>query len=155
MQSVSINTVHCCTSIILDTVEWLCTQLTWQEHRVLVLAFISASAASCTHVFTIVPVVWMHTLNSGYIYKVSKWTSDLRLVRCDQCSTHSLTLISPFQIIFMVGRGYLSPDLSKLYKNCPKAMKRLVADCIKKSKDERPLFPQVNYSLCKLRHQTQ
>lgn len=47
------------------------------------------------------------------------------------------------QIIFMVGRGYLSPDLSKLFKNCPKAMKRLVADCIKKSKDERPLFPQV------------
>lgn len=45
----------------------------------------------------------------------------------------------------MVGRGYLSPDLSKLYKNCPKAMKRLVADCIKKSKDERPLFPQVKH----------
>lgn len=43
----------------------------------------------------------------------------------------------------MVGRGYLSPDLSKLYKSCPKAMKRLVADCIKKSKDDRPLFPQV------------
>uniref|UniRef100_A0A3P8X2Y9 RAF proto-oncogene serine/threonine-protein kinase n=1 Tax=Cynoglossus semilaevis TaxID=244447 RepID=A0A3P8X2Y9_CYNSE len=41
------------------------------------------------------------------------------------------------QIIFMVGRGYLSPDLSKLYKNCPKAMKRLVADCIKKSKDHQ------------------
>ena len=46
----------------------------------------------------------------------------------------------------MVGRGYLSPDLSKLYKSCPKAMKRLVADCIKKIKDERPLFPQV--ALC-------
>lgn len=41
----------------------------------------------------------------------------------------------------------MSPDLSKLYKNCPKAMKRLVADCIKKSKDERPLFPQVSLSL--------
>uniref|UniRef100_A0A8C7TE57 non-specific serine/threonine protein kinase n=1 Tax=Oncorhynchus mykiss TaxID=8022 RepID=A0A8C7TE57_ONCMY len=52
------------------------------------------------------------------------------------------------QIIFMVGRGYLSPDLSKLYKSCPKAMKRLVADCIKKIKDERPLFPQVHLSLC-------
>ena len=47
------------------------------------------------------------------------------------------------QIIFMVGRGYASPDLSKLYKNCPKAMKRLVADCVKKVKEERPLFPQV------------
>ncbi|KAM4654016.1 RAF proto-oncogene serine/threonine-protein kinase isoform 5-T5 [Amazona ochrocephala] len=46
------------------------------------------------------------------------------------------------QIIFMVGRGYASPDLSKLYKNCPKAMKRLVADCLKKVREERPLFPQ-------------
>ncbi|XP_054464627.1 raf-1 proto-oncogene, serine/threonine kinase a isoform X2 [Anoplopoma fimbria] len=56
------------------------------------------------------------------------------------------------QIIFMVGRGYLSPDLSKLYKNCPKAMKRLVVDCIKKSKDERPLFPQILSSIELLQH---
>uniref|UniRef100_A0AAR2JVQ7 RAF proto-oncogene serine/threonine-protein kinase n=1 Tax=Pygocentrus nattereri TaxID=42514 RepID=A0AAR2JVQ7_PYGNA len=56
------------------------------------------------------------------------------------------------QIIFMVGRGYLSPDLSKLYKSCPKAMKRLVADCIKKSKEERPLFPQSLSSIELLQH---
>ncbi|XP_030632219.1 RAF proto-oncogene serine/threonine-protein kinase isoform X2 [Chanos chanos] len=56
------------------------------------------------------------------------------------------------QIIFMVGRGYLSPDLSKLYKSCPKAMKRLVADCIKKSKDDRPLFPQILSSIELLQH---
>lgn len=56
------------------------------------------------------------------------------------------------QIIYMVGRGYLSPDLSKLYKRCPKAMKRLVADCIKKSKDERPLFPQILSSIELLQH---
>ncbi|XP_056305852.1 raf-1 proto-oncogene, serine/threonine kinase a isoform X3 [Danio aesculapii] len=56
------------------------------------------------------------------------------------------------QIIFMVGRGYLSPDLSKLYKRCPKAMKRLVVDCIKKSKDERPLFPQILSSIELLQH---
>ncbi|CAL1606801.1 unnamed protein product [Knipowitschia caucasica] len=56
------------------------------------------------------------------------------------------------QIIFMVGRGYLSPDLSKLFKSCPKAMKRLVADCIKKSKDERPLFPQILSSIELLQH---
>ncbi|XP_013866021.1 raf-1 proto-oncogene, serine/threonine kinase a isoform X3 [Austrofundulus limnaeus] len=56
------------------------------------------------------------------------------------------------QIIFMVGRCYLSPDLSKLYKSCPKAMKRLVADCIKKSKDERPLFPQILSSIELLQH---
>ncbi|XP_051947659.1 raf-1 proto-oncogene, serine/threonine kinase a isoform X1 [Xyrauchen texanus] len=56
------------------------------------------------------------------------------------------------QIIFMVGRGYLSPDLSKLYKSCPKAMKRLVADCINKTKDERPLFPQILSSIELLQH---
>ncbi|XP_041129216.1 RAF proto-oncogene serine/threonine-protein kinase-like isoform X4 [Polyodon spathula] len=56
------------------------------------------------------------------------------------------------QIIFMVGRGYLSPDLSKLYKSCPKAMKRLVADCIKQKKDDRPLFPQILSSIELLQH---
>nr|XP_028574769.1 RAF proto-oncogene serine/threonine-protein kinase isoform X6 [Podarcis muralis] len=56
------------------------------------------------------------------------------------------------QIIFMVGRGYASPDLSKLYKNCPKAMKRLVADCVKKVRDERPLFPQILSSIELLQH---
>nr|KAF6417926.1 B-Raf proto-oncogene, serine/threonine kinase [Rousettus aegyptiacus] len=50
------------------------------------------------------------------------------------------------QIIFMVGRGYLSPDLSKVRSNCPKAMKRLMAECLKKKRDERPLFPQVRKS---------
>lgn len=50
----------------------------------------------------------------------------------------------------MVGRGYTAPDLSKLYKNCPKAMKRLVADCLKKVREERPLFPQVRIQfVCK------
>uniref|UniRef100_A0A3Q3WSY8 non-specific serine/threonine protein kinase n=1 Tax=Mola mola TaxID=94237 RepID=A0A3Q3WSY8_MOLML len=47
------------------------------------------------------------------------------------------------QIIFMVGRGYLSPDLSKLYTTSPKAMKRLIIDCLKFKRDERPLFPQI------------
>ncbi|XP_054832836.1 RAF proto-oncogene serine/threonine-protein kinase isoform X3 [Eublepharis macularius] len=56
------------------------------------------------------------------------------------------------QIIFMVGRGYASPDLSKLYKNCPKSMKRLVADCVKKVREERPLFPQILSSIELLQH---
>ncbi|MBV94633.1 Serine/threonine-protein kinase A-Raf, partial [Eschrichtius robustus] len=46
------------------------------------------------------------------------------------------------QIIFMVGRGYLSPDLSKISSNCPKAMRRLLSDCLKFQREERPLFPQ-------------
>lgn len=59
-----------------------------------------------------------------------------------------MLLVVVVQIIFMVGRGYASPDLSKLYKNCPKAMKRLVADCLKKVREERPLFPQVSGVSC-------
>ncbi|MBN3307985.1 BRAF kinase, partial [Amia calva] len=51
------------------------------------------------------------------------------------------------QIIFMVGRGYLSPDLSKVRSNCPKAMKRLMAECLKKKREERPLFPQTLASI--------
>ncbi|XP_077565320.1 serine/threonine-protein kinase B-raf isoform X2 [Stigmatopora nigra] len=51
------------------------------------------------------------------------------------------------QIIFMVGRGYLSPDLSKVRSNCPKAMRRLMADCLKKKREERPLFPQILASI--------
>ena len=57
-----------------------------------------------------------------------------------------MCLFFPPQIIFMVGRGYLSPDLSKVRSNCPKAMKRLMAECLKKKRDERPLFPQVRKS---------
>ncbi|XP_053545378.1 RAF proto-oncogene serine/threonine-protein kinase-like [Bombina bombina] len=56
------------------------------------------------------------------------------------------------QIIFLVGRGCVVPDLSKLYKNCPKAMKRLVADSVKKVKEERPLFPQILSSIELLQH---
>ncbi|NXW40801.1 BRAF kinase, partial [Nyctiprogne leucopyga] len=51
------------------------------------------------------------------------------------------------QPIFMVGRGYLSPDLSKVPPHCPKAMKRLMAECLKKKRDERPLFPQILASI--------
>ncbi|XP_040121784.1 serine/threonine-protein kinase A-Raf isoform X3 [Oryx dammah] len=48
-----------------------------------------------------------------------------------------------WMIIFMVGRGYLSPDLSKISSNCPKAMRRLLSDCLKFQREERPLFPQI------------
>ncbi|CAK6959644.1 serine/threonine-protein kinase A-Raf isoform X2 [Scomber scombrus] len=51
------------------------------------------------------------------------------------------------QIIFMVGRGYLSPDLSKLYSTSPKSMKRLIVDCLKFNPEERPLFPQILVSI--------
>uniref|UniRef100_A0A803JNV7 non-specific serine/threonine protein kinase n=1 Tax=Xenopus tropicalis TaxID=8364 RepID=A0A803JNV7_XENTR len=52
-----------------------------------------------------------------------------------------------WMIIFMVGRGYLTPDLSKVSNNCPKAMKRLLVNCLKFKREERPLFPQILSSI--------
>ena len=49
------------------------------------------------------------------------------------------------QILYMVGRGYLKPDLSKLRTDLPKSFKNLLMDCIKFNRDERPLFPQVRF----------
>ncbi|XP_066588348.1 raf homolog serine/threonine-protein kinase Raf isoform X3 [Prorops nasuta] len=51
------------------------------------------------------------------------------------------------QILFMVGRGYLHPDLNKLRSDTPKALKRLTEDCIKFSRDDRPIFRQILASL--------
>ncbi|XP_006821654.2 serine/threonine-protein kinase B-raf-like [Saccoglossus kowalevskii] len=51
------------------------------------------------------------------------------------------------QIIFMVGRGYLSVNPEDARSDTPKAFKRLMADCCKKNRDDRPLFPQVLASL--------
>ncbi|XP_012284159.1 raf homolog serine/threonine-protein kinase phl [Orussus abietinus] len=47
------------------------------------------------------------------------------------------------QILFMVGRGYLGPDLNKLRSDTPKALRRLTEDCIKYSREERPIFRQI------------
>ncbi|XP_022104905.1 serine/threonine-protein kinase A-Raf-like isoform X2 [Acanthaster planci] len=51
------------------------------------------------------------------------------------------------QIIWMVGRGYLSPDTNKARNDTPKALKRLIIDCCKMNREERPLFPQILASL--------
>jgi len=55
------------------------------------------------------------------------------------------------QIIFMVGRGYLIPDASKIRSDCPKRLKLLMFQSYKsKPYDERPHFtPEV---LVKLEH---
>lgn len=44
------------------------------------------------------------------------------------------------QILFMVGRGLLRPDLTRVRSDCPQALKRCVEDCIKYDYRERPLF---------------
>ncbi|KAF7998042.1 hypothetical protein HCN44_009440 [Aphidius gifuensis] len=51
------------------------------------------------------------------------------------------------QILFMVGRGRLRPDLNKLRSDTPKALERLTENCIKFSRDDRPIFRQILASL--------
>ncbi|XP_057313678.1 serine/threonine-protein kinase A-Raf-like isoform X2 [Hydractinia symbiolongicarpus] len=51
------------------------------------------------------------------------------------------------QLIYMVGRGYLRPDQSKIRSDCPKALRRLYIDCIKYNREERPLFIQILASI--------
>lgn len=51
------------------------------------------------------------------------------------------------QILFMVGRGYLRPDLNKLTADTPKALRRLLEDCIQFKRENRPLFRQILASL--------
>ena len=46
------------------------------------------------------------------------------------------------QILFMVGMGFLKPDLTNL-TDCPKSMKKLITECISFKADLRPLFRQV------------
>jgi len=47
------------------------------------------------------------------------------------------------QILFMVGKGYLKPDISLARNDTPKALQRLLLDCIKFDAEERPLFHHV------------
>ncbi|CAB4030720.1 raf homolog serine threonine- kinase phl [Paramuricea clavata] len=47
------------------------------------------------------------------------------------------------QILYMVGRGFLRVDLTKMRSDTPKSLKRLLMDCINYHRDERPLFQQI------------
>jgi len=49
----------------------------------------------------------------------------------------------------MVGKGYLKPDMSLARSDTPKALQRLLLDCIKFDVDERPFFHHVRFfSFC-------
>lgn len=50
-------------------------------------------------------------------------------------------------ILFQVGRGILSPNLSYLRNDTPKAFKKLIIECCKKNKEDRPLFQPIVASL--------
>lgn len=51
------------------------------------------------------------------------------------------------QILFLVGRNELRPDLNKLRSDTPKALRRLTEDCIKHDPDDRPVFRNILASL--------
>lgn len=51
------------------------------------------------------------------------------------------------QILYMVGRGLLKPDLNKLRPDTSKPLKELVKNCIKLKREERPLFKDIHDSL--------
>lgn len=51
------------------------------------------------------------------------------------------------QILWMVGRGLLRPDIRRLRQDAPQALKRLFEDCIKFDREQRPLFRQILASL--------
>ncbi|WKY06115.1 hypothetical protein Q1695_006373 [Nippostrongylus brasiliensis] len=47
------------------------------------------------------------------------------------------------QILFMVGRGYLRPDMSKMRSDTPKPLMSLYERCIKFNRSDRPEFSEV------------
>ncbi|CAK8690509.1 unnamed protein product [Clavelina lepadiformis] len=46
-------------------------------------------------------------------------------------------------ILFQVGRGFLTPNMDFLRLDTPRACRKLILNCIKKNRDERPLFPEI------------
>ena len=57
------------------------------------------------------------------------------------CSRDVTTLY--FQILFMVGCGFLSPAMEKLRTDTPKALRRLLDNCLHYTRDDRPAFRNV------------
>lgn len=51
------------------------------------------------------------------------------------------------QILYMVGRGYLKPDLTQCRSDTPAALRRLVETCIRFEREDRPLFRQIHASI--------
>ena len=52
-----------------------------------------------------------------------------------------------FQILFMVGKGYLRPDITRCRSDTPKQFKRILQDCVHFAREDRPLFPQVGLEI--------
>lgn len=51
------------------------------------------------------------------------------------------------QILYMVGRGLLKPDLNKLRADTSKPLREIVQNCIKLNREDRPLFKDIHDTL--------
>ncbi|XP_077987280.1 serine/threonine-protein kinase B-raf-like isoform X2 [Glandiceps talaboti] len=85
--------------------------------------------------------------NNPYTPQSDVYAFGVVLYELVTCQLPYATINNKDQIIWMVGRGYLSPSPEDARNDTPKAFKRLMSDCCKKNRDERPLFPQVLASL--------
>ena len=56
-------------------------------------------------------------------------------------------MIDFVQILFMVGCGFLKPAMDKLRTDTPKALRRLLDNCLSHTRDVRPAFRNVLVSL--------
>lgn len=52
------------------------------------------------------------------------------------------------QILYMVGRGMLKPNLNLVREDIPKKFCTLIKSCIEFETEKRPLFDKVNKSIC-------
>lgn len=66
------------------------------------------------------------------------------LLSCQLPYTH---INNKDQILFMVGRGYLKPDIGKISADTPKVFQRIMEDCIKYNREERPQFRHILSSI--------
>jgi len=51
----------------------------------------------------------------------------------------------------MVGSGFLRPDMKKLKAETPNGLRPVMEHCMKKNREERPLFPEILYDLDKVK----
>jgi len=75
-----------------------------------------------------------------YSFQSDVYAFGIVLYELFACELPYLHINNKDQILFMVGMGFLRPDLTNLNSDCPKSMKKLITECISFKALERPLF---------------
>lgn len=111
----------------------------WLEYACLSMYFITLNQN-----LLLIRIYWINE-NDCDIYQGSSCQIYLTGCWMKFCISHFLETVPliSFQILFMVGRGFLRPDMSYLRSDMPKPIRRILDDCIKYNRDDRPLFQQV------------